>query len=573
MKKKGFTLIELLAVIIILAVIALIATPIVLNVVDSAKESARKSSIAGYADAMKLGVSDYMFTSDGSLPKIDTAFQLKYKPKGENISCEGVYSSNHNGIVLHNCTVGTYEKKYCFAKGNHYDCNNTDYKNILNDVANDIDIAGDSISKTVFAKFPQLATTGNGCTTPSDNNYSYMGGCYLKGEQTTNYIWFNGFLYRIIGVNKDGSIRLIMEESVTTIAFTSKSTIPTYQNSYVREWLNNYFYQNIGELKNQLVKSTSDNNGLFCSGEPTTSETSTRIDCTGGTIFNDYVGLISIDEMNLSKKEDGSSYLGNSQYAWTMSPCSNDYWWILYYENGLLTNYVPHYSYGVRPVINIKSSTIITAGDGSLSNYYVLGEEKIKTDITGNLYDIAKIGEYVQFTGNENKFRIVSKDENGIKVILDGYKDYAVNSWDSIGKVQDANYISSLVGENNVNKLVNTTWYKGNMFEEGTNYTQVLEDRNNPYQGSTGLIRYGEMLSGTSASILTKDYTMPSNRDNGSSYWLNNRKGSYSFWYIEYIAEASGNSNINYQNRPVVNLNINTTIIKGNGLLEHPYEI
>ena len=38
--KKAFTLIELLAVIIILAVIALIATPVVLNVVDNARKEA-----------------------------------------------------------------------------------------------------------------------------------------------------------------------------------------------------------------------------------------------------------------------------------------------------------------------------------------------------------------------------------------------------------------------------------------------------------------------------------------------------------------------------------------------------
>ena len=41
--KKGFTLIELLAVIIILAIIALIATPIILNVVEDARISAGKS--------------------------------------------------------------------------------------------------------------------------------------------------------------------------------------------------------------------------------------------------------------------------------------------------------------------------------------------------------------------------------------------------------------------------------------------------------------------------------------------------------------------------------------------------
>ena len=41
--KKGFTLIELLAVIIILAIVALIATPIILNVIEDARKSAAES--------------------------------------------------------------------------------------------------------------------------------------------------------------------------------------------------------------------------------------------------------------------------------------------------------------------------------------------------------------------------------------------------------------------------------------------------------------------------------------------------------------------------------------------------
>ena len=39
MKKKGFTLIELLAVIVILAIIALIATPIILGIIDDTRKS------------------------------------------------------------------------------------------------------------------------------------------------------------------------------------------------------------------------------------------------------------------------------------------------------------------------------------------------------------------------------------------------------------------------------------------------------------------------------------------------------------------------------------------------------
>lgn len=50
---KAFTLIELLAVIIILAVIALIATPIVLNVVEQAKRKANLQSVNGLLDGAK----------------------------------------------------------------------------------------------------------------------------------------------------------------------------------------------------------------------------------------------------------------------------------------------------------------------------------------------------------------------------------------------------------------------------------------------------------------------------------------------------------------------------------------
>ena len=50
---KGFTLIELLAVIVILAVIALIATPMILGVVETARKGAAESSVLGFVDAVE----------------------------------------------------------------------------------------------------------------------------------------------------------------------------------------------------------------------------------------------------------------------------------------------------------------------------------------------------------------------------------------------------------------------------------------------------------------------------------------------------------------------------------------
>ena len=60
MFKKGFTLIELLAVIIILAIVALIATPIILNVIEDARISAGRSE----ASMIYSGINNYCATAD-----------------------------------------------------------------------------------------------------------------------------------------------------------------------------------------------------------------------------------------------------------------------------------------------------------------------------------------------------------------------------------------------------------------------------------------------------------------------------------------------------------------------------
>ena len=61
--KNGFTLIELLAVIVILAVIALIATPIILNLIEKARLGAAESSAYAYIEAAEKAVVVHMMSN------------------------------------------------------------------------------------------------------------------------------------------------------------------------------------------------------------------------------------------------------------------------------------------------------------------------------------------------------------------------------------------------------------------------------------------------------------------------------------------------------------------------------
>ena len=59
MRNKGFTLIELLAVIVILSIIALIATPIILNIIGDTKKEVNDRSVEMYAKAVENAIMSY----------------------------------------------------------------------------------------------------------------------------------------------------------------------------------------------------------------------------------------------------------------------------------------------------------------------------------------------------------------------------------------------------------------------------------------------------------------------------------------------------------------------------------
>ena len=127
--KKGFTLIELLAVIVILAIIALIATPIVLDIIEDSKNSSIKRSIELYADAVENSVAKaqlngsivpsgkYTTTDGKTLTNGETTIKVDYD--GAKTVCD-VVISNKGNIYLENCSVNDKNVEYTYGDVIYY---------------------------------------------------------------------------------------------------------------------------------------------------------------------------------------------------------------------------------------------------------------------------------------------------------------------------------------------------------------------------------------------------------------------------------------------------------------------
>ncbi len=459
----------------------------------------------------------------------------------------------------------------------NWDSSSTSIPSTNKDLTLDIDFAQDT-GTTSPSEIKLARVTQNLLDSSTEGTYNYMDGMYLKGGQDSNYIWFDGFLWRIMGKNADGSIRMITEENVTTIPWGSNAQ--DYDNSYVNDWLNNDFYSKLKD-KNLLV------NQIWCS-ETTTESTSSRTTCTNNlSSVQKRVGLLSLDEYNLAS--GSSNYLVNSQLYYTLTPHSISNIWSSSTSNHLYYAGINRILHGVRPVVGISSDVTITSGNGTLTDPYLIGEVN---DVTGSLKDNSHVGEYVTYAGRN--YRVIETSGAGTKLILDGYYDSNNNGVieGTEQMVYDANdnngctlctvinedsFINWISNNNEIdkNKLVSTTWYRGNVFDYGDNYKTNLESKGNPYEGRVGLIRVGEMLSAQSETILSKYHTVDNSYNNVQTYWTATPYVySSQDWSMDFIGMMEAYSaSTSLCVRPVIMIGPDVQITSGNGTFNSPYEI
>ena len=139
--KKGFTLIELIAVLVIMAIIALIATPLVMSIIRKARISADKRSIDAYGRSIELAIAGYLL-DNGKFPTEVSQLTIEYS--GNKVECETTQINTDSSVYLAGCTVAgrstgdyTYGTKeevtYDYRVGDLVTYNGVNYR-VLKDV-------------------------------------------------------------------------------------------------------------------------------------------------------------------------------------------------------------------------------------------------------------------------------------------------------------------------------------------------------------------------------------------------------------------------------------------------------
>ena len=207
-------------------------------------------------------------------------------------------------------------------------------------------------SNTLITDTPTLTTSSNNTsdasglyksteTNTGDATY------YFRGNVENNYVSFAGQTWRIVRVNEDGTIRIVMQDGINSnanIAFNSNYNNYTYMyytNSQAKTQLESWYQTNIGSQKD-LVKNVA-SGAYYCEqaktkyGDGATSGSATMTTYNKYTpdfkciadgnekgVVNASVGLLSYDEVVYAGGYRGQSnsnyYLYNNAYFWTMSP-------------------------------------------------------------------------------------------------------------------------------------------------------------------------------------------------------------------------------------------------------------
>ena len=397
--KKGFTLIELLAVIVVLAIIALIATPIVMNTIKNAKKGAAERTADNYIKQVETAVAEarlenksvpngtYDIDGNGNLTGAglpDGKLEIDMsgnKPSG------GTLTISNGGVSKEGTTmtVGDYDVKYNQEK-NKYEATEKGSTSVTYKNGQEVYFNVDNGTKCTSSEAVSTTGTKSGCM----KFYAFNddGGdtinLILDHNTTATVAWISKedyvaaggteSYYGNNGKNDKGPLTLLSQLKNDTKTWVGTVTPSNYTMDQTGQTSNTKYIIDYSSYKARLItaqeiatitgntswdEEKEENSNYYYLDSKTTSQSST---CKSGDTSGCSYGWL-YDRTNTSCTESGC--LNNSDQKtsgyWTISSRAaymNAAWYVSsggFVDAGIVGNVD---RYGVRPVITVLKSKL-----------------------------------------------------------------------------------------------------------------------------------------------------------------------------------------------------------------------
>jgi len=389
-----------------------------------------------------------------------------------------------------------------------------------------------------------LVKTGTGLHRDKD-------GYYFKGDPDNNYVKFANRLYRIIRVNKDGSVKVISNELVGSFMNGTNE----YHNGNVRKFLektdnknSGIYYDTIPGIDKYLVKTTY-----------TIDVIKDNKITNGTTDYSDYITTLQVNDY--AKAGGMDSYLNISKYFYTTS--INDQNKIITIDNSGSINPVDGAtSTGVRAVFTFKKNLNYSGGVGTEEDPYVITQ-----DIEKNYVD-----NYVRLGNNLWK---VYYDKNDIlKMALYGYikdgssfvkkpfttyeKEFLINRYDNIGYYLNYSYYNNL---DYSKYIISNNYYIGSVgIDNKHSFNSYFEDKIKVKVGMLGLFDYNNLY-------VLDDYYLINTTTNTTTKGIVDVYVYHNNGYVEETYSTTEKKIV-----PVISIK-KSSIKTGEGSLDQPYGV
>ncbi len=254
------------------------------------------------------------------------------------------------------------------------------------------------IKKEAQTKIGEEAAESNEGLIETTDDYGIT--YYFRGNVENNYVEFADMTWRIVRINGNGSVKLVLNEMISSTAnfYDTDSTESInekldFTKSNIYNTLQDWYKENLSNQEADLMPfkyCTDDSIGLvennknyYLGNTRLLTDFNQTYNCLG-TSFSSKIGLLNADEVVFAGATKNSTNTNYYLYTekdrtswWTLTPNTSENNEIIFFEissdGKLQTESVGSYYRGIKPVITLLKKTIVS-GSGTLNDPYKIKE-------------------------------------------------------------------------------------------------------------------------------------------------------------------------------------------------------